>query len=198
MSGARRSVCYDCRALRIELAKIRKVQKDYPEYPRQARQDTRARDGKKKCSKCRETYEVSEFLKDESKRDGYHPNCVHCQKVSRKEYFSRPEVKARNNERLRRWKQNDPEGYKRIAKNSRLKKEYGITLDDYEAMLTEQDGKCFICGKDSDWGTLAVDHCHKTGKVRKLLCFSCNTSIGKFNDDPALLRKAAEYLEAHY
>lgn len=167
VTGPRRSVCYDCRALRVELAKIRKVQKDFPEYPRPARQDTRARGAKKKCSKCRKTYLIDEFSKESRKRDGLHPNCKYCQRIS--------------------------------SRNFRLKKEYGITLAEYEAMLTEQGGVCFICGKsESDWGSLAVDHCHKTGKIRKLLCFSCNTSIGKFNDDPALLRKAADYLEAHH
>lgn len=167
MTGPRRSVCYDCRALRIELRDIKQRQKFFPDYPRPARQDTKAQGGRKKCSKCRNTYSISQFSKESRKRDGLHSNCKGCQSI--------------------------------VSRNFWLKKNYGITLGDYEALLAEQGGKCFICGTpESEWGSLAVDHCHKTGRLRKLLCFSCNTSIGKFNDDPALLRKAADYLEAHH
>lgn len=64
-------------------------------------------------------------------------------------------------------------------------------------MLEEQDGKCYLCG-GIDFRNLAVDHNHKTGKVRRLLCSSCNTGLGKFKDDPDLLTKAAVYLKQEY
>jgi len=87
---------------------------------------------------------------------------------------------------------------KRIAwtKNRDLMKLYGITLDDYNKMFAEQDGKCFICGTHvcSTGRALAVDHDHETGKVRGLLCANCNTALGKFNDDVELLKKAIDYL----
>lgn len=65
------------------------------------------------------------------------------------------------------------------------KKKYGITVDDYNRMLQEQGGKCKICNetgdsKDGRRKFLCVDHCHKTGKVRGLLCMKCNTSLGAF------------------
>lgn len=84
----------------------------------------------------------------------------------------------------------------------RIRENHGLTVDEYDAMLTEQDGKCAICRKDAAdeqrkafWDThLSVDHCHSTGAVRGLLCNSCNLAIGKFSDDPVLLLRAASYL----
>jgi hypothetical protein len=71
-------------------------------------------------------------------------------------------------------------------------------------MKQEQDNKCFLCGsegflmdKNKHVEKLAVDHCHETGKVRKLLCHNCNRALGLFKDKPDLLRKAADYLEEH-
>ena len=63
----------------------------------------------------------------------------------------------------------------------------------YNAMWLAQDGKCAIC-RQVCIKALAVDHCHKTGKIRGLLCMRCNTALGMFKDDPALLLKAIEYL----
>ena len=78
-----------------------------------------------------------------------------------------------------------------------IQKLYGITLQDYYAMRDEQNGQCAICGKheSSFKKRLGVDHCHKSGKVRGLLCFHCNHAIGKLDDSPKLLRTAADYLE---
>lgn len=85
----------------------------------------------------------------------------------------------------------------------RLQYKYGITPDDYQAMLDSQNGGCAICGitqtqvwKEGWNHPLEVDHDHDTGKVRGLLCSSCNVSLGRFKHDPALLRRAADYLEA--
>lgn len=85
---------------------------------------------------------------------------------------------------------------------SRIKKEYGITMQDAEAMLSAQGGGCAICAKPlsiAQEGKAAadyshVDHCHTTGKVRGILCNNCNHGVGKFMDSPELLRKAANYL----
>ena len=79
-------------------------------------------------------------------------------------------------------------------RNVRLR--YGLTRGEYEALAA--DG-CHICGrKDTDTprvGKLAVDHDHVTGEVRGVLCWMCNTALGKFEDDPERLRRAADYLE---
>lgn len=81
------------------------------------------------------------------------------------------------------------------AKSNELRKMFGITLADYDAMLEAQGGGCAICGKPRDKHyRLAVDHDHASGKIRGLLCAHCNRGIGHFGDDPKLLRKAADYL----
>ena len=76
-----------------------------------------------------------------------------------------------------------------------IKHKYGLDYDDYLGMIDSQNNQCFICGKEFD-KTPFIDHCHKTGKVRGLLCPACNTGLGVFKDDPELLQRAIEYLLA--
>src|SRR6266513_3859490 len=84
---------------------------------------------------------------------------------------------------------------------SHLKNAYGLTLAKYYRLLRRQDGKCAICsGINETYGehrieSLCVDHDHKTGKIRGLLCHKCNRAIGNVNDRADLLRKMADYLE---
>ena len=103
--------------------------------------------------------------------------------------------KERHLQKNKEWAQNNPDK----VRNKQLMYKYGITLDDFNKMLEEQDFSCALCGtKDAGRnGTFNVDHCHETGKVRSLLCHSCNTGLGKFQDNPELLRKAAGYVEQH-
>lgn len=83
------------------------------------------------------------------------------------------------------------------------KNRYGIDLSQRAAMLEEQGGRCRLCaapvvfGKPSKTGGAHLDHCHRTGQVRSVLCGKCNMSLGFFGDDPKRLRAAAEYLEVH-
>ena len=82
-----------------------------------------------------------------------------------------------------------------------------ITLEEYGVLFQSQDNKCAICNKaetcidgrskDKKPRRLSIDHCHITGKVRGLLCHSCNTAIGKFNDDLELFQKAMDYIIQH-
>lgn len=82
-----------------------------------------------------------------------------------------------------------------------LKYNYGLTLLQYETILKSQEGVCVICGLPETKKyrgkiiCLAVDHDHKTGKIRGLLCSRCNTAIGLAKDDPQILRNMAKYLE---
>lgn len=86
------------------------------------------------------------------------------------------------------------------VRNRSLKKNYGITLADYEAMLAAQGGVCAICGTNKPGGSRSVfnvDHCHVSGKVRKLICFACNAGLGCFKDDKATLISVLAYLTSH-
>lgn len=80
----------------------------------------------------------------------------------------------------------------RSYKNSKIKNQYGITLEVYEKMLEAQEGKCLVC---EDALTVPhIDHCHVTGKVRGLLCKHCNTGLGHFKDNITNLERAILYL----
>ncbi|MGV9339350.1 endonuclease VII domain-containing protein [Streptomyces sp. NPDC003688] len=73
-----------------------------------------------------------------------------------------------------------------------LKGKYGITEAERDAMIASQRGLCVIC---LDAPPVHVDHCHKTGRVRGVLCFNCNSGLGLLRDDPDAARRAAAYLE---
>lgn len=83
-------------------------------------------------------------------------------------------------------------GYVRRA---RLKSKFGMTEDDYNCLLSAQDGTCAVCKNPPKKRRLAVDHDHKTGKVRGLLCFRCNYGIGFWHDRADLLHAASIYLK---
>jgi hypothetical protein len=79
----------------------------------------------------------------------------------------------------------------------RLRNDYGLTAEEYDILLESQNGLCKICrGMQADGRRLAVDHDHKTGRVRGLLCDWCNRALGLFRDDPQLCEAAKEYLAA--
>lgn len=82
---------------------------------------------------------------------------------------------------------------------AQLKRYYGITVEQYNAMFAYQNGACAICGKPESEQSrkLSVDHNHETGAVRGLLCDNCNHAIGMFQDDIDLLQKAINYLKMH-
>lgn len=97
----------------------------------------------------------------------------------------------------RQWRNNNPEK----AKSNELKKMFGITLQEYEALFDKQNGLCAICkGKETTKShdgaprRMPVDHCHKTGRIRGLLCTQCNRGLGMFGDERSRLLAAAEYL----
>jgi hypothetical protein len=82
------------------------------------------------------------------------------------------------------------------VRQSHLQRTFGLTIEEYDEMLTAQGGACAICkGVEKSGKRLAVDHCHETGRVRGLLCTNCNNAIGGLQDNPTLLRAAADYLE---
>lgn len=118
--------------------------------------------------------------------------------IPRSEY--QQEYRYKNKEKVQEqtklWKQNN----KDKTKGYNLKANYGLSLDDYNAKYAEQEGCCSICHTHQLELTksLHVDHCHTTGKIRGLLCFKCNTLLGKVNDNPEILASAINYLRVHH
>jgi hypothetical protein len=88
---------------------------------------------------------------------------------------------------------------KAVKKNWTLKKNFGITLEDYDRMYAEQKGSCAICGRYQSQLSkfLGVDHNHETNAVRGLLCRACNAAIGLLQDKVKMLESAAKYLRKH-
>jgi hypothetical protein len=116
-----------------------------------------------------------------------------------KEYYKEhPEIRKKISEK---WRANNKDKIIRQQRRSKLRRCYGMTQEEYDKLLFLQGNKCAICGKKHrdksiKSGNLHIDHCHKRGIIRGLLCNHCNSAIGFLNDDPVLLRKAADYLEA--
>ena len=90
----------------------------------------------------------------------------------------------------------NPKMTKDAARRNNLKAKWGLTVEQFDAMVESQGGMCGVCLTDNpgvrSWH---VDHCHRTGAIRGLLCSRCNTALGSMQDSPAILRRAAEYLE---
>ena len=126
------------------------------------------------CKDCGQTKPLDDFYKNRTQAQGRQAYCKPC------------------------WRLRSQATYKRINyrhhRTSRLRKLYGITMDDYDQLLAAQGGGCAICGGADEGRNLAVDHCHDNSKVRGLLCRACNQGLGQFRDRPDLLNKAAQYL----
>lgn len=132
---------------------------------------------RKRCKQCEQVKDYSKFYNHPNTSDGKQQHCISCSAAMKKEL-----------------KVTDPKKYKRDQKNRYLKHRYGITIDKYDDMYEQQNGKCAIC-RTEDKGNFAVDHCHKSGKVRGLLCRKCNLGIGQLKDDIEILNNAITYLQ---
>ena len=126
----------------------------------------------KTCNTCNQELPLTAFSTDKRRPDGTGSQCKDCRRVGRR--------------------------------TRDMKQKYGITPEDYEELLDYQGGVCMICRQPESQinysskkvNPLAIDHNHKTGSLRFLLCARCNTVLGRMNDDPKLLRRMADYLEA--
>ncbi len=139
----------------------------------------------KQCTKCKIEKPFSDFGKHVRQKDGLRFRCKKCEAQDRKE--ARKEALD-----------SDYLGTRLKERASNLKRMFGMAIEEYEQKAQEQGNVCAICkGLCKSGKRLAVDHDHKTGKIRDLLCGNCNGGLGKFQDDPELLIKAAEYLRKH-
>ncbi len=147
----------------------------------------------RQCPTCQQIKPAAEFYLAPTHTFGLSTYCRVCtrtrQKIDIIKRRQSPEWVAKRTD-ARRW--------------AILKYKYGILPKQYEAMFAAQGGACAICqapgvqvSTGSNRDTLAVDHCHTTGKIRALLCGTCNRGIGNLGEDPARLRAAADYVEKH-
>jgi len=141
------------------------------------------------CNKCNIEKPVSEFAKRNSRKRAYQYACKECNRNHRnlhkdetklymKGYYQ--DNKERCSDRMKFWL-------------------YGITPEDYDALYKKQNGCCALCGRHQSELTksLCIDHDHKTGKTRGLLCLSCNRGVGYLQDDAELCLAAYNYLRKH-
>lgn len=126
------------------------------------------------CSKCLVSKELSEFHRSCNTQDRLHTVCKPC----RVSY-----VYGKQKE-------------DRIAfEDTRMKRIYGVSFEEYERLFTKQNRVCAICHKSQKRNRLHLDHCHKSGRIRGLLCVPCNIILGRYNDDPKVFYRAIKYLE---
>ncbi len=153
----------------------------------------------KTCRGCEVELPISNFATYWHKQmDCYvhQSKCRDCQKKAMAEW--RKNNREKRKEYIRAYefsRRNTPDG--KIRNLAQKLKPFGLTLEQFNAMMERCGGKCEICG-GTDFGRSKrphIDHCHKTGKVRGLLCLSCNQVLGRFEDSAERLRRAADYLE---
>ena len=133
----------------------------------------------KTCNKCGQEKPITDFHNSSRTKDGKNYYCKECENAR-----NRQQYKGTINK-----------------KNWKLKHRFKITYQDYLDLLKIQNYKCLICGcdytayKEEFNREFCIDHNHETGEIRGLLCMACNRGIGLLQDNPAILRKAADYLE---
>ena len=149
----------------------------------------------KTCPRCQETKPKTEFVKHKNRKDGLAPYCRPCARLRTVEYRERIGKEAYNVLQYQWWQKNK-ERAKRYRRKSTLKRSYGLTIEQYEEMVQSQGGNCAVCLKPPN-DILYVDHDHATGRVRKLLCQSCNFALGLLEEDVERISRLIDYITAH-
>lgn len=139
----------------------------------------------KHCNKCNQDKELSEFYKNKKSKDLHTAYCKKCSIAITKKWQQYNSHKMRTANK--KWRAANPD--KQLAIDI---KRYNLTVDQYRQMVMNQNGKCAICCKSQL--RLHIDHCHKTGKVRGLLCNTCNRVLGIFEDSLDRFQSAVNYL----
>jgi hypothetical protein len=140
---------------------------------------------KRTCRACGSTKPMTDFKPDPTCANGFRHTCLECFRADQRERHAIGK--------------DDPAYMSRLNETRRkhdLKRNYGISADEYATLHEAQGGKCRICGGSGGKRRLAVDHCHSTGVVRGLLCTSCNQGLGYFKDDVERMRRAIAYVLA--
>ena len=147
------------------------------------------------CKICKSTKSESEFMLS----DRIYGTCKECiLKTNSEKYKNSTEKKLKARERSRDWVDKNKVHVKEKKYYDRLFKTYGLTKTSYDDLLKVQNGGCYICkvtSENSLHGVLVVDHCHKSNKVRGLLCTNCNSALGLLKDSTEILSSAIRYLE---
>jgi|ERR1035437_2421727 hypothetical protein len=148
------------------------------------------------CSVCKELKPISEFRPRLTNRDGYSAKCSVCLNVYTAEWCRTHKDSVRKT-RLK-YREKSKEKIKRTRRKQGLRLNYSLTLEEYNQLFTSQLGCCKLCGKhqSKEKNALSVDHCHRTGIVRGLLCNTCNRALGLLQDSSEICRLAADYLES--
>lgn len=157
------------------------------------------------CPSCKQKLPLTSFGKYKYDEFGLQGKCRSCTNAKNREYApNMSEVaKEKRREYTRKWRENLSEDERKRIYKSRNLKIYGLTLEQFEKLLEIQGQKCALCheplsvlqGRQDN--SVNVDHDHTTGKVRALLHQKCNNGLGCYDDNPALLAKAIEYLRRY-
>jgi len=144
--------------------------------------------GLRYCPRCTRVLPLDYFSHTRGKKN----NAPHC-----KDCCNDMSAKRRLTEESKLNRREYYQKRKETLKNSKLLRQYGISLAKYRELLDKQNGKCIICGKTAidNKKDLAVDHDHKTGKIRGLLCNNCNVAVGFMQDNPDLALGINAYLK---
>ena len=153
----------------------------------------------KQCSRCEKNQVLDRFHKDRTKKDGLCTVCRTCKTTTATLFYLSNKVRILD---IAKDRYQDPT-QKRDAKyrswKSTIKKNFSLSVDDYNIIFASQNGCCKICNKhQTEFARrLGVDHCHTSGKVRGLLCDNCNRGIGFLGDSDEILLSAMNYLRGH-
>lgn len=152
----------------------------------------------KHCRRCDTDKDESEFSENKA-RGTLYTYCKPCN--SALALVSYRKNREKWIQRTNDWRKKNPERFQRLARESYLKRTFGITHEQYQVMYNRQSGCCAICGSPKPGGKgrqhFSVDHDHATGKVRALLCTPCNVTLGVVELNPGWLASATAYLEKH-
>lgn len=157
-------------------------------------------EGLQLCGSCSLTLPVASFGKSRKGRFGLQRNCKDCtNRRNRERYYPKQseETTERKRQASREWRRNLPDHVRReMDRRSNLKQQYGITLEEYNYMVADQDGRCALCQVPfSAKAKPHVDHDHSTGEIRGVLCHLCNVGVGHFRECSWTLQQAIAYLQ---